>query len=111
MTSKSPVGDISVVTLIRTDTALDHFLKLVLIFSYYFFGTFIMVPNSVPIFGPICFLVLAYSGVVSFCCFLISFLTMVVFTAYLIPISQTGPCNLGPNEVLMFSDDVLIVSY
>ena len=36
---------------------------------------------------------------------------MVVFDAYLIPISQSGPCNLGPNEILTFFDDVLLVSY
>ena len=75
------------------------------------FGTIVLVPNSVPIFVLFVSFFLAYSSVVSFCCFLISFLTMVVFDAYLIPISQSGPCNLGPNEILIFSDDVLLVSY
>ena len=34
MTSKSPVGDISVVTLIRTDTTLDHSQKAEKVWSY-----------------------------------------------------------------------------
>ena len=35
---------------------------------------------------------------------------MVVFAAYLIPIPQTGLCNFGPNEILIVSNDFLLIS-